>query len=270
MLLRYTTILTLASALLQPPGILFILATIGWLAEMIGWRYFGRVLILFALSTLYFFSTAVGTRLLLLPLEDRYPPLAHPLRGANAPQAIVVLGGGEVMQSPGTSRETANARTLVRLMAAAQLAKNTGLPLVPSGGVPRLGAPPEAVTMEHILRQNFDVRSPIWPETRSYNTAANAADSAALLAQHDIRRIYLVTSALHMPRAVTWFRHSGLQVIPVPTDYRLDRSTGLRLDSWLPRAIYLETSSEVSHEYLGLLWLWFQEQGIGSGHLTRI
>ena len=120
--------------------------------------------------------------------------------------------------------------------------------------------------MEHILRQDLGVQSPIWPETQSYNTAANAADSAALLVGHDIHQIYLVTSALHMPRAAVWFRHADLKVIPVPTDYRLDRVNGLRPDSWLPRAIYLEISSEASHEYLGLLWLWIQEQGIGGGH----
>ena len=267
MLLRYTTVLTLASASLQPPGLLLVLAAIGWLAEVLGWRYFGRVLILLALGILYFFSTAVGARLLLLPLEDRYPPLVQPVGGGETPGAIVVLGGGEVMQSPESTQETANARTLVRLMTAAQLAKQTGLPIIPSGGAPRLGVPPEAVTMEHILRQDLGVQSAIWPETKSYNTAANAADSAALLARHNnIHQVYLVTSALHMPRAVVWFRHAGLNVIAVPTDYRLDRVSGLRLDSWLPRAIYLEISSEASHEYLGLFWLWIQEQGIGGGH----
>ena len=59
MLLRYTTLLTLVSALLQPPGVLFVLAALGWLAEIVGWRYLGRVLMLLALGTLYFF-TIVG------------------------------------------------------------------------------------------------------------------------------------------------------------------------------------------------------------------
>ncbi|MCL4524931.1 MAG: YdcF family protein [Gammaproteobacteria bacterium] len=266
MLLRYTTLLTLVSALLQPPGVLFALAALGWLAEIVGWRYLGRVLMLLALGTLYFFSTAIGARLLLLPLEDRYPPLTKPLRGADIPQAIIVLGGGEVIQSPGSNQETANDRTLVRLLAAAQLARQTGLPIIPSGGAPRLGAPAEALTMESILRQDLGVQSTIWPETQSYNTAANATDSAAMLAEHHGHQAYLVTSALHMPRAVAWFRRAGVKVIPVPTDYRLDRVNGLRLESWLPRAIYLEISSEASHEYLGLLWLWIQEQGVGAGH----
>ncbi|WP_139113609.1 YdcF family protein, partial [Acidithiobacillus thiooxidans] len=112
----------------------------------------------------------------------------------------------------------------------------------------------------------FHVTSPIWPETHSYNTAANAADSRTLLAEHHIQKIYLVTSALHMPRAVAWFRLSHLEVIPVPTDYRLNQVRELKLDSWLPRAIFMEISSEACHEYLGLLWLWLQEQGLGNGN----
>lgn len=265
MLLRYTTLLTLASALLQPPGVLFLLAMLGWLGEVLGWRYWGRTLIILALGILYFFSTAIGARLLLMPLENRYLPLNQPLTGAEHPGAIVVLGGGEVMDSPHSRLETANARTLVRLMAAARLARQTQLPVVPSGGAPRFGVAAEATTMAHILRQDFHVTSPIWPETHSYNTAANAADSRTLLAEHHIQKIYLVTSALHMPRAVAWFRLSHLEVIPVPTDYRLNQVRELKLDSWLPRAIFMEISSEACHEYLGLLWLWLQEQGLDNG-----
>lgn len=265
MLLRYTTVLTLASALLQPPGLLFLLGALGWLTEILGWRYLGRILMLVALFTLYFFSTASGARLLLIPLEDRYPPLHAILSGAPAPSAIVVLGGGEIMARPHSNQETVNARTLVRVMAAARLARKTGLPLVPSGGAPRFGAAPEATTMAQILRQDFQITSPIWPETHSYNTAANAADCSVLLAEHHIHFIYLVTSALHMPRAVAWFHHAHLKVIPVPTDYRLNRINGFKLESWLPRAIFMEISSEACHEYLGLLWLWIQKQGLSGG-----
>lgn len=265
MLLRYTTVLTLASALLQPPGVLFLLAIFGWISELLGWRYLGRILLFIALSMLYFFSTAMGARLLLSPLENRYPPLNGPLSGAQKPGAIVVLGGGEVMTSPKSRQETANARTLVRLMAAARLAKRTHLPLIPSGGAPRFGVAAEATTMAQILRQDFHVSNPIWPETHSYNTAANAANSSVLLAEHHIQRIYLVTSALHMPRAVAWFRLSHLDVVPVPTDYRLNQIRPYQLESWLPRAIFMEISSEACHEYLGLLWLGLQKQGLGSG-----
>ena len=248
-------LLSLGSALVQPPGIFLLVAGIGLLlSALLGWHWFGRVLILLALLGIYFCATPIGARLLLQPLEDRYPPQLQPLSGKSAPQAIVVLGGGEIVDPGRAIPEMANARTLMRLQAAAALARQVDLPIVPSGGAPRFGAPSEAATMAALLRQSFHVDNPIWLEGKSYNTAANARDSAALLRQHGIRRIYLVTSAVHMPRAMAWFRHYGLDPTPVPCDYRMGEAGALSWQSWLPRAIYEEISSEAMHEYAGLLW----------------
>jgi len=248
-------LLSLGSALVQPPGIFLSLAGIGILVSaLLGWHSLGRLLIAFALLGIYFAATPFGARLLLQPLEDRYPPLLHPLHGDSAPQAIVVLGGGEIVNPGRPIPEMANARTLMRLQAAAALAQQVDLPVVPSGGAPSFGAPSEAATMAALLRNSFHIDNPIWLEGKSYNTAANAKDSAALLRQHDIRRIYLVTSAVHMPRAMAWFRHYGLLPTPVPCDYRMGQATPLSWQSWLPRAIYEEISSEAMHEYAGLLW----------------
>ena len=248
-------LLTLGSALVQTPGLFLLTALSGVLASaLFGWHSFGRILVLLALLALYFSATPLGARLLLQPLEGSYPPLLHPLTGKDAPKAIVVLGGGEIVDPGRPVPEMANARTLMRLQAAASLAGQVDLPVVPSGGAPRFGVPSEAATMARLLRHSFHISNPIWLEDKSYNTAANARDSAVLLRQHGIKRIYLVTSAVHMPRAMAWFRHYGLQPIPVPCDYRMGEAGALNWQSWLPRAIYEEISSEAMHEYAGLLW----------------
>ncbi|WP_367273158.1 YdcF family protein [Acidithiobacillus sp.] len=254
----HTMLLTLASALLQPPGFFLALVLVSLVLLVLGLRTLGWSLLLAACFGLYLSATGAGARWLVMPLENRYPPLPHLQPGVGA---IVVLGGGEVARPPGDGGDMANARTLMRLQAAAKLAKLSGLPIVPSGGAPRYGAPPEAATMARLLRQSFAVDNPIWIEGKSFNTAANAYDSKKLLAGHGIQRVYLVTSALHMPRAMAWFRRAGLDPIPVPCDYRLDRNLGSGYESWLPRAIYLEASSEAIHEYLGLFWLHLQERG---------
>ncbi len=253
-------LLVIASALLQPPGVLLILLGVGLLMDWwAAWHWLGRSLAGIALLILYASSTPLGCYALLAPLENRYPPLTQPWNGPNRPEAIVVLGGGEVMDPGQSSPEMANARTLMRLQAAAALAKATDLPVIPSGGAPRYGAPSEAATMAKLLRRSFGLKNPIWCEGKSYNTAANAKDSALLLSQRGIQRIYLVTSALHMPRAMAWFTHEGVQAVPVPCDYRLaSKPSKSRWQSWLPRAIYEEISSEVIHEYLGLLWFRIQ------------
>lgn len=248
------TLLTVASAALQPPGNLLILCFLGLVLDWAGFRLTGRALMFFSLALLYFLSTAPGAWMVLHPLESRYPPYTGSPAPQQHPGAIVVLGGGEISGVPGQNKSMANARTLMRLQAAAALARQTGLPVVPSGGAPSLGMPPEADTMAKLLRTTFGITTPIWAEGHSYNTAANAKDCARLLAAHKIHNIYLVTSALHMPRAMDWFRHYGFTPVPVPCDYRIGSRKPGGWSVWLPRAVFLEISSEAVHEYAGILW----------------
>ena len=50
------------------------------------------------------------------------------------------------------------------------------------------------------------------------NTAEDALYSCRMLKEKGIRRVVLVTSAMHMPRSVTLFQHQGIEVIPAPAD----------------------------------------------------
>lgn len=61
---------------------------------------------------------------------------------------------------------------------------------------------------------NNDERLLLEPNAR--NTSENAINSAVLLRSADSRRWLLVTSALHMPRAIGAFRKAGLDLIPWP------------------------------------------------------
>ena len=94
-------------------------------------------------------------------------------------------------------------------------------------------------------------RSAIWLERRSRNTAGNAqfvARWAATLPERP--RILLVTSALHMPRALLEFRAAGLDVVPAPTDYEA-RGVPPGILAYLPDAAALEGSSRAFKELVG-------------------
>ena len=74
------------------------------------------------------------------------------------------------------------------------------------------------------------------------------------------RRVLLVTSALHMPRALAAFQvvfaGSGVTVVPAATDAEaLGDEPELRT-AWLPDARSLEWSSRSVKEYLGLAQVW--------------
>lgn len=258
--MSYAILLTTAAALLQPPGVLLLLGLVAVMFRLLGWRKIAIGLLVLTFLGLYLLSTGPVARRLVLPLEDAYPPLRLQTLPVPGPQAIVVLGGGTVADAPDYGTSTLSPTTLARLRAAADLGHATGLPIVLSGGRPRLGERSEATMMAQSLRTDFRLSNTLWIENKAFNTAENANRTRELLDRKGIRRIYLVTSAIHMPRAMAWFRHVEFQVVPVPTDYLMDRGLPSLWTQWLPRATYLNASSRALHEYMGRYWKWLRMQ----------
>ena len=70
------------------------------------------------------------------------------------------------------------------------------------------------------LWESFGIaRDRVTLETRSRNTAENAAFTKALVKPKPGERWLLVTSALHMPRAIGCFRRVGFPVEAYPVDW---------------------------------------------------
>jgi uncharacterized SAM-binding protein YcdF (DUF218 family) len=93
-------------------------------------------------------------------------------------------------------------------------------------------------------------------EALSRNTAENALQSLGLIQAVGAKRVLLVTSALHMPRALRTFqaalRGSGVTVLPAATDVEGLPDTLHPLGRWLPDADSLGLSTRALKEYLGL------------------
>jgi uncharacterized SAM-binding protein YcdF (DUF218 family) len=70
--------------------------------------------------------------------------------------------------------------------------------------------------------------------------------------------ILLVTSAIHMPRALMLFQRTGLQVIPYPVDFVVDQHEPLSLLSFLPAADALQHSERAIHEMIGFAYYRFR------------
>ena len=97
-------------------------------------------------------------------------------------------------------------------------------------------------------------------ETDSANTYENAVDVAKILKARHIARILLVTSAMHMPRALALFKHQGIEAIAAPCDFKSLSSGAARYGGgWqgvmlglLPDADSLHLTTMVWKEYLGI------------------
>jgi uncharacterized SAM-binding protein YcdF (DUF218 family) len=229
-----------------PPTSLVLLALAGVLVAR--WRRSaGIALATLSLLALLVLSTTVVARALLRTLEP--PPLAAEQR--SGAQAIVILAGGRVHASPEWGGDTINAATLRRLRYGAQLARETGLPVLLSGGNPERARLAEARLMQPVLEREFGVRAR-WVEDRSDTTAENARFSAALLAAAGITRVLLVTDAYHMPRARRAFAVAGLTPIPAATGYIGEPA--FRVQHLVPNAEALRLSNLALREWTAGLW----------------
>jgi uncharacterized SAM-binding protein YcdF (DUF218 family) len=243
----------LLAAFVMPPLSLLLLLALGiFLCHR--QRKLGKLLILASFSLLWIASTPFFAEGALHMLETQTSPLdiSHPDSRSPTADAIVILGGGTYFHAPEyAGLDTVCGTTLVRLRYGARLQRETGKPILVTGGKPLGNSLSEAQQMRISLEQDF--RVPVrWTEDESNNTLENARDSFRILQQAGIRRIYLVTHAWHMARAAGVFRHAGFEVVEAPTAFTTRYRTDLL--SFVPRAESLLDSRIFIHEVIGLLW----------------
>jgi len=244
----YWLITNALTALLLPPTIFIVFAISGLLIAR-RYRYLGRTVMVVSVMSLLALSTDAGSAWLIRPLEQQSPQAK--LIEKNKSQAIVVLGGGRARVASGQGDyDQVGPITLMRLRAAARLQRQTHVPLLVSGGAPDGQGESEAVLMARSLKDDFGVEAR-WVESDSINTNQNAILSAQLLRQENIQQIFLVTDAIHMPRARWAFEHAGLRVVSVPSQFVA--SDDFQLARFIPNAQSLKNSHYAIHEWLGLL-----------------
>jgi uncharacterized SAM-binding protein YcdF (DUF218 family) len=192
------------------------------------------------------------------PIGDRLPrgrAADWKLAPATAPQAIVMLTGDAAGDGPGSNRkERLQGDTLERALHTARVAKLTGLPILVSGGVVRPSRSALAEMSRDVIEKDFGVRVR-WLETQSRATAENAAFTARILQPAGIRRILLVTHAVHMRRAEELFRRQGFDVVVAPYGF-MGKSWRAAWQMFWPSNDALQVSYASCHELLGLLWFW--------------
>lgn len=198
---------------------------------------------------------------LMRPLEWRHPPpdeLPHA-------EVIVLLGGGETPAAPPQDLPGVN-EAGDRMIHAAFLYQRGAAPhILVSGGVVGVddpGGEPGAEAMRTLLGVMGVPADAVWLEPRSRNTYENAVETKKLLESRGIRRMILVTSALHMPRAHAIFAKQGFEIIPAPTDYTVTEEAwayyfspdpAIQLFNLFPRAGVLDDTVQALKEYMGIV-----------------
>lgn len=249
------TIRLIESWLMPPGGIL--LALLLALLVISRRRKFAQTLIWVASVALYLFSTPWVMFQLADQLEAVPPLQGMPKVEDGRSAAIVVLGGGRYTAAPEYGSDVAGRSTLERLRYGAYLHRQTGLPILVTGGTPLDEGIPESQLMADSLRDEFAI-SDVWQENKSINTWEHARFVPPILKQHGVSTVVLVTHASHLPRALRVFQQSpemeGINIIPAPTAFtvrsKMDQGVGL----WRPSAGALSKNVRFLHEWGGMLW----------------
>jgi uncharacterized SAM-binding protein YcdF (DUF218 family) len=183
------------------------------------------------------------------PLEARFPVPSFPAHI----DGIVVLGGAvnaELTKAHGDVALNAAAARVVQAFILAR--RHPEAKLLLSGGDGSIFPLPgerEADTTRRLMIELGIAPERILVEDRSRNTYENALFSRALAEPKPAETWVLVTSALHMPRAVGCFRRLGWNVLPYPVDFRTVPHPGL--DFLL--AGHLDLVELAAKEWVGLV-----------------
>lgn len=237
------------SAAIYPIGITFILVVV---ALILSWNHRRRVArLIFALAglTLLVFSLGWTGHTLVKALEDEAGPYVDPAKlRETGIKYIVVLGGTAV--KPDKSPADRWDRSVLRLLEGWRLWREIpNSKLVLSGGAVSY-ADAMAVLPEWLgVPENAMIL-----ETRALDTDDEARLFEPIVGTHPFA---LVTSATHIPRAMSMFRGRGMRPIACPCDFRATRTPPL-YELCLPKADWLNDSEIALHEYYGRLFYWFK------------
>ena len=197
--------------------------------------------------------------------------LARSLEWRHLPQGelpdapvIVVLGGSTESALPPRTQVEVNSAADRVLYAAALYHQGKAPVLLLSGGNidwQQPGDESPATDMAELFVKLGVPQEDLWLEEQSLNTYENALYSGQMLKEHGIDHILLVTSAMHMPRALALFEAQGLDVTPAPADFTVTEEgwknlfsgpVESRLIALLPNASSLALTTNVLKEYIGM------------------
>lgn len=231
--------------MLSPLRLLLLFGALCWIFQRLNWRR-ARALCLVAVALLALLTTPLGANALVRLQEGRAP---RPADCAGAPpQAVVVLSGGLVAR-PRDERDYAalGLASIQRLLAAVALQRSLGaVPLAIVGTSDRGVA--DSVILANLAHDLGADASTLQVETASLNTWQNAQASARL-APALPRRIWLVTSGLHMARSLVAFRAAGFDACADPVQPRYQAPDNLGY--LLPAGSAVMKAEDALHELVG-------------------
>ena len=207
---------------LSPFGIMFLGLGFGWvLARCAPLRKAGRTLAFLAVLMMWVMGSGITTRFIGVPLEGeeewkmenvkcKMDGMENGKCKMDGVEAIVLLGGGMGAHAECGRAEMFSGADRVWKAAEEWKMENGKCKIYCSGGGVEVSTVPLLVDLG-VPREAIEC----------LDEPRNTAEEAALIAGRGFKRIMLVTSAWHMPRAKMLIERAGLEVVEAPCDYEM-------------------------------------------------
>jgi len=236
---------------LSPIGVLFLGLVFGALLCAFGsklggaWRKAGKWVLALAVAQAWIFGCGVTTRIVGVPLEGAERESSA--KSLPCADAIVLLGGGMGIHEKCGRAEIYGGADRVWMAARAFKAGKAPFMTVSGGGaegeiafLADFGVDTNRIVKLENARNTEEEARMIAKEL-----SASASSSAR-------KKVLLVTSAWHMPRAKMLFERAGLDVVPAPTDYEMHAAAEapLRAGDFFPNAEALVRNSYAVKEWV--------------------
>lgn len=242
------------SYFLEPMGLIVLIGLIGFYL-LIKHRRLAYVFLMTSFTLLIGFSYQPITQRLITPLEDQYSTFTiNPEQINQTPIFIHVLGheyNYDIMQPLSSHLSAISIKRIsegVLIYKKLKQLTQASVHLIFSGGFRHshqqsMGRMAANFAMAlGVSRQNIIIGTHTKDTEDEAKFSSNIAQDGLLI---------LVSSATHLPRAISLFKKQGLNPMPAPTDFYRTKINYFSL----PNISNLLASQVAIHEYLGLLWL---------------
>jgi uncharacterized SAM-binding protein YcdF (DUF218 family) len=236
-----------------PVGLSLSLGLISCLCSLLKFRRLAQACVGSAMIILWICSTPFVANRAIASLERQYP--ARTMVQTPEADVAIVLGGALGQPLPPRVEVYLTGAT-GRVLHASRLyrAGKVKRVLVSAGNIPwTLAIKPEAELIKELLVEWGVASEAIEIATASRNTYENALEIERMWKARGFKSALLVTSAVHMPRAIAVFRHAGLPVIASTADVLVVDGDPCGLFAWLPDTSALAGTTNALKEWMGIL-----------------
>jgi uncharacterized SAM-binding protein YcdF (DUF218 family) len=253
------------SALISPLTVCLIIQLLGllllWFSQK---RRIGLILVTIGILIMSLLSFQPIPNALLGFLEHKHPAIlmkesfkTSTVVVEQIPKWIVVLGGGTDSDPSLPANSQLSSGSVVRLIEAIRIHRMYPQAKILIAGGALYDRYADSEVMAKVAYELGVTKENIVLISDAKDTKDQACQVKSIIGK-DLHII--VTSASHMPRAVTLFRKLGMSPIPAPTDFWVKRKETIAPGNFFPSAISLRKLEKAFHEYIGIIWAKIRNQ----------